>query len=166
MVLTKKCVYHDRTQEGAAMEISDLVVYFWVVPVLVYLILPLVILCVWRLWPFTPLSLNLPIISLMNSNRKNRSYISYLQDHPECLKDEPPHVSSTLFWRMPLDEGRCTGEEMARSVAEARHHWEQYHLEKAKTLGFDISIRQLHLDKNWILGIRHQGNDKSNLKRV
>jgi len=148
------------------MEISDLVVHFWMVPVLFYIILPLVIICLWRLWPFTPLYLNLPIGPLMNSNRNNRAYISYLQDHPECLIDEPPHASSKLFWRMILDEGICTGEEMAQSVAEARHHWEGYHLEKAKALGFVISIRQLHLDKNWILGIRHQRNDKFNLKRV
>ena len=131
------------------MGISDLVVYFWMVPVLVYIILPLVVLCVWRLWPFTPpLYLNLPIGSLMNSNRNNRAYTNYLQNHPECLKDEPPHASSKLFWRMMLDEGRCTGEEMAQSVAEAQHHWEEYHLEKAKALGFVISIRQLHLGKN------------------
>ena len=148
------------------MEISDPVVYFWMVPFLVYIILPLVILCVWRLWPFTPLYLKLPLFPLLNGKRNNRAYISYLKDHPECLKDEPPHALSKLFWRMILDEGRSTGEEMARSVAEARHHWEEYHLEKAKALGFVISIRQLHLDKNWILGVRHQRNDKSNLKIV
>ena len=64
---------------------------------------------------------------------------------------------------MMLDEGRCTGEEMARSVAEARHRWEEYHAEKAKALGFKISIRQLHFDKNWLLGIRHRRNHKSGL---
>ena len=97
----------------------------------------------------------------MSGNRNNRAYISYLRDHPEILKDEPPHASSKMFWRMMLDEGRCTGEEMARSVAEARHRWEDYHVQKANTLGFEISIRQLHHDKHWLLGIRYQGNEKS-----
>ena len=99
----------------------------------------------------------------MSGKRNNRAYISYLQDHPESLEDQPPHASSKVFWRMMLDEGRCTGEEMARSVAEARHRWEEYHLHKAKALGFIISIRQMHLDKNWLPGKCDLINDASDL---
>lgn len=95
----------------------------------------------------------------MTTNIHNQAYISYLQDHPECLIDEPPHASSKRFWRLMSDEGRCTGAEMERSVEEARHRWEKYHLEKAKALGFEISVRRLHYDKKWLRGICHQKNE-------
>ena len=89
----------------------------------------------------------------MSGKNKNEVYLNYLKDHPELLTDEPPHVSSPSFWQMMLDQGRCTGEEMYRSVSEARQNWENYHLEKAKLLGIDISIQRLHLDKTWIFGV-------------
>ncbi len=90
---------------------------------------------------------------LMSGRDKNKIYLNYLKDHPEVLEDEPPHVSSPSFWQMMLEEGRCTGEEMYKSVYEARQKWEKFHLEKAKLLGLDISIQRLHLDKSWIIGI-------------
>lgn len=89
----------------------------------------------------------------MSGKDKNELYLNYLKDHPELLSDEPPHVSCPSFWQMMLEEGRCTGEEMFRSVSEARQKWEKFHLEKAKLLGLDISIQRLHLDKTWILGV-------------
>lgn len=54
-----------------------------------------------------------------------------------------------------LDEGRCIREEMARSVAEAPQWGVEYHVQKTKALGFNISIRQLHHNKSWSLGIAH-----------
>lgn len=98
----------------------------------------------------------------MNSHRRNEVYIKYLKDHPECLNDEPPHASSKAFWQKMMEEERCTGGEMARSVAQARHRWEKYHIEKAEMLGFKISIQQLHVDKNWLFGIKHQPSKKMN----
>lgn len=96
---------------------------------------------------------------------KNEVYLNYLKDHPEQLKDEPPHVSCPSFWQMMLEEGRCTGEEMDRSVAEARQNWEKFHLEKARVLGFDISIQRLHLDKTWILGVKTPRANPLDLER-
>ena len=90
----------------------------------------------------------------MSGKDKNELYLKYLKDHPELLKDEPPHVSSPFFWQLMLEEGRCTGKEMYKSVSEARHKWENFHLDQSKLLGFDISIRRLHLDKTWILGVK------------
>lgn len=89
----------------------------------------------------------------MSGKDKNEVYLNYLKDHPELLRDEPPHASSPSFWQMMMEQGRCTGEEMYRSVSEARRKWEKFHLEKAKLLGLDISIQRLHLDKTWILGV-------------
>ena len=101
----------------------------------------------------------------MSGKDKNEVYLNYLKGHPELLKDEPPHASSPSFWQMMLEQGRCTGKEMYRSVIEARQKWENFHLEKAKLLGFDISIQRLHLDKTWILGVtaqKLQESDSSN----
>lgn len=89
----------------------------------------------------------------MSGRNKNEKYLNYLKEHPEMLQEEPPHVSCPSFWQMMLEEGRCTGEEMYKSVSEARQKWEKFHLENAKSLGFDISIQRLHLDKTWILGV-------------
>lgn len=92
----------------------------------------------------------------MSWNGKNKAYLEYLKNHPEILAGEPPHASSQMFWSKMLAEGRCTGEEMDRAVTAARERWEQFHLEKARSLGFEISIKQLHLDKIWLFGTTHQ----------
>lgn len=89
----------------------------------------------------------------MSGKNRNQEYLDYLRDNPELLKDEPPHVSSPKFWFKMLQEKRCTGELMDKSVVEARREWEQFHLNMAVSLGFDISIRQLHLDKTWLFGV-------------
>ena len=90
----------------------------------------------------------------MPGKDKNKVYLNYLKDHPELLKNEPPHAFSPSYWQMMLEEGKCTGKEMYKSVSEARQRWEKFHLEKAKSLRLDISIQWLHLDKIWFLGIR------------
>lgn len=96
----------------------------------------------------------------MPGNDRNKAYLNYLRDHPELLEDEPPHASSPSFWLKMLQEERCSGEEMYKSVRDARRKWEQFHLENARVLGFDISIQRLHLDKSWIFGVATHGSQE------
>ena len=45
------------------------------------------------------------------------------------------------LWLEAIRKGECTPEDMSRAGQKMRERWENYHLEKAKALGFDIDLK-------------------------
>jgi len=83
-----------------------------------------------------------------------KEYVDYKRLHPEKFMDEPPKMVSGAFWT-DVYQG-SPSEETKDWVERAKVRWRDYHLKKAKMLGYKISIDELALSPDlniWTLTI-------------
>lgn len=69
------------------------------------------------------------------------AYRKYINDHRE-FKDEPPSEMCGTPWLDTIRKGECKPGAMKKAGEKMRKCWENYHREKAQSLGFDIDIKK------------------------
>ena len=81
-------------------------------------------------------------------DKDHEAYLDYYDTHREEFRDEPYRaVCGTMTIRM-LEEGRLTPEDNERQIARRRKSWEDFHLAKAESLGYQVDLNRL----DWDLG--------------
>ena len=73
------------------------------------------------------------------------AYLSHYDSHLEDFTDEPPLGGCGTIDIKSIQEGHYTAEDRNSSADHRRKRWEEYHVGKAKSLGFQIDSPQLLL---------------------
>ena len=87
----------------------------------------------------------------MVNERDHEAYLNYYIDHPEKFKDEPLIGGYSIIWILNIQKGEATIDNIKRSSNGRRKRWEDYHITKADSLGFEIDLGRLSND----MGIIH-----------
>lgn len=93
------------------------------------------------------------------NERDHEAYLNYYLDHPEQFKDEPPIGGYSIIRILNIEKGEAAFDNIKRSSNGRRKRWEDYHLTKADTLGFEIDLKRLSND----MGIIHLYMQKDSL---
>lgn len=67
-----------------------------------------------------------------------KEYLKYVDSHPEEFRDEPVLAGCGTVSLKSIESEESTADDIDLSVEYRRKRWEDYHLAKAKALGFII----------------------------
>lgn len=79
--------------------------------------------------------------------KDTKSYLKYLDAHPEVIEKQPSIPLTRASWQRKLMFRQLTYEAANKEMKSIVGQWENYHVNQAKALGFEIDMVQFNWEK-------------------
>lgn len=76
-----------------------------------------------------------------------KRYLKYLEVHPEIMESQPPIPYTRIEWQRKLMLCRLSYEAANKEMMSIVRHWENYHVNQARALGYDIDMEEFNWEK-------------------